>query len=81
MNLQINENIKMPQNFPSVSKYILKCVFWNNLKIDTLLNVPQLIKENWKMSTCNQLDLETLGYRPTMPKKIPGHCKEHTQIR
>jgi len=32
------------------------------------------IKKNWKMSTCNWLDLETpLGSRPIMPKNIPGH--------
>jgi hypothetical protein len=70
----------MPQNLMSFSKCILKCVFYNNLKIDTPLNVPQLIMENRKMSTYNKLDLETLGYPPTMPKNLPGHCKEHTQI-
>ena len=31
------------------------------------------IKENRKMSTCNRLDLETLGYRLVMPKTLPGH--------
>ena len=29
-------------------------------------------KKNWKMSTCNQLDLESLGSWPTMPKNFPG---------
>ena len=34
-----------------------------------------LIKQNRKMSTCNQLVLETLGSRMTMmPKNLPGHC-------
>jgi hypothetical protein len=31
------------------------------------------IRENWK-STCNQLDLETLGSRSAMPKNLHGHC-------
>ena len=25
------------------------------------------------MSTCNRSDLQTLGYRPVMPKNLPGH--------
>jgi hypothetical protein len=29
-------------------------------------------KQNRKMPTCNQLDLESLGSRPTMPKNFPG---------
>ena len=33
----------------------------------------KLVKENQKMSTCNRLDLETLGSRPIMPKNLPGH--------
>ena len=30
---------------------------------------PNLIEKNQKMSTRNQLDLESLGFCPTMPKK------------
>jgi hypothetical protein len=26
------------------------------------------------MSTCNRLDLQTLGSQPIMPKNIPDHC-------
>ena len=33
----------------------------------------KLIKKNRKMSTCNRLDLGTLGCRPVMPKNLPGH--------
>ena len=29
-------------------------------------------QQNWKMSTCNRLDLESLGSWPTMPKNFPG---------
>ena len=32
-----------------------------------------LIKENRRMSTCNRLDLETLGSQPVMPKNLPDH--------
>ena len=32
-----------------------------------------LIKENRRMSTCNQLDLQTLGSQPIMPKNLPNH--------
>ena len=32
---------------------------------------PDLVKENRRMSTCNRLDLQTLGSQPVMPKKIP----------
>ena len=31
------------------------------------------IKENWKVSTCNQLDLATSGSRLIMPKTLPEH--------
>lgn len=35
-------------------------------------NIPQLNKENPKdCQTCNQLDLETLGFWPMMPKISP----------
>ena len=30
------------------------------------------IKQNWKMSTCNRLDLKSLGSSPKMPKNYPG---------
>jgi hypothetical protein len=35
---------------------------------------PKLIKENRRMSTCNRLDLETLGSQPIVPKNLPNHC-------
>ena len=35
---------------------------------------PDSIKKNQSMSTCNQLDLETLGYGPIMPKTLFGLC-------
>ena len=40
----------------------------------------KLIKKIRKMSTCNQLDLETLGSQPVMPKNLPGHCKELREV-
>ena len=36
----------------------------------------KLMKKNQKMSTCNQLDLETLGYWPIMHISLPGHWSE-----
>ena len=34
-----------------------------------------LIKEIWRMSTCNhRLDLQTLGSQPIMPKNLPDRC-------
>ena len=30
------------------------------------------MKQNWKMSTCNRLDLESPGSWPTMPQNFPG---------
>jgi hypothetical protein len=32
-----------------------------------------LIKENRRMSTCNRLDLQTLGSQPIMPKNLLDH--------
>ena len=32
---------------------------------------PNLVKENRRMSTCNQLDFQTLGCQPVMPKISP----------
>ena len=37
---------------------------------------PNLINKNRKMSTCNRLDLGTLGYRLVMPKNLLGHWSE-----
>ena len=34
---------------------------------------PNPIKENRRMSTCNWLDLQTLGSPPVMPKNLPDH--------
>jgi hypothetical protein len=34
---------------------------------------PNLIKGNRRMSTCNRLDLQTLGSPPIMPKNLPDH--------
>ena len=34
---------------------------------------PNLLKENRRMSTCNRLDLQTLGSQPVIPKKLPDH--------
>ena len=35
---------------------------------------PNLIKGNWRMSTCDRLDLQTLGSQPDMFKNLPDHC-------
>ena len=32
---------------------------------------PNLVKVNRRMSTCNRLDLGTLGFQPIMPKNLP----------
>ena len=37
---------------------------------------PNLIKEIRRMSTCNRLDLQTLGSQPIMPKNLPDHWSE-----
>ena len=41
---------------------------------------PLLIKENWRMSTCNQLDLQTLVSQPIMPRNLSDHCRDVCQI-
>ena len=35
-----------------------------------------LIKENWRISTCNRLDLQILGSQPIMPKNLSNHWYE-----
>jgi hypothetical protein len=35
--------------------------------------IPQINIENRRMSTCNPLDLQTLGSQPIMPKNLPDH--------
>ena len=37
---------------------------------------PNLIKENWRMSTCNRLDLQTLGSQPIMFRNLPDHWSQ-----
>ena len=34
---------------------------------------PNLIKENRRISTCNRLELQTLGFQPVKPKNLPDH--------
>ena len=34
---------------------------------------PNLIKENRRLSTCNRLNLQTLGSQPVMPNNLPDH--------
>ena len=36
-------------------------------------SLSNLIKKYRRMSTCNRLDLQTLGYQPIMPKNLPDH--------
>ena len=39
-------------------------IYWNN---------PNLIEENQRISTCNQLDLQTLGSQPIMSTNFPDY--------
>ena len=32
-----------------------------------------LIKETWRMSTCNRWEVQTLGSQPIMRKNLPDH--------
>ena len=34
---------------------------------------PNFVKENRRMSTCDRLDLQTLGSQPVMPKNLTDH--------
>jgi hypothetical protein len=34
---------------------------------------PNLSQDNRRMSTCNRLDLQTIGSQPIMPKNLPDH--------
>ena len=34
---------------------------------------PNLTKENRRISTCDRLDLQTLGFQPVMPKNLYDH--------
>ena len=47
--------------------------FTNRFRGNYIIDL-KLMKENRKMSTCNWLDLETLGSRLAMLKILPGHC-------
>ena len=40
-----------------------------------------LIKKNQRMSTCNRLDLQTLGSQPFMPKNVPDHCSQSLELQ
>jgi hypothetical protein len=51
---------------------------WSAGKLPVILRgiyriYPHLTKENRRMSTCNRLDLQTLGSQPVMPKILPDH--------
>ena len=41
---------------------------------------PNLIKGNRRLSTCNRLDLQTLGFQSAMPKNLPDHCSERPNV-
>ena len=32
------------------------------------------------MSTCNRLNLQTLGSQPVMPKNLPDHCSKRVDF-
>ena len=42
---------------------------------------PNLVKENRRMSTCNWMDLQTLGSQPIMPKISPINDMEDVVSR
>ena len=33
------------------------------------------------MSTCDQLDLQTLGFQLIMPKNLPDHCMQLNNVK
>ena len=41
---------------------------------------PNSVKENRRMSTCNRLNLQTLGSQPVMPKNLPDHCSRASDL-
>ena len=41
---------------------------------------PNFIKENRRMSTCTQLDLQTLGSQPIMPKNPPNRWSNLSKL-
>jgi hypothetical protein len=41
---------------------------------------PNVIKKNRRMSTCNQMDLQTLGSQPIMPKIFPDHWSGYSKV-
>ena len=41
---------------------------------------PGPTRENRRMSTCNRLDLQTLGTQPIMPKNLPDHWSSETKV-
>ena len=43
--------------------------------------LPNLIKENRRMSTCNRLGLQTLGSQPIMPKNLPLITDPQSQVK
>jgi hypothetical protein len=42
---------------------------------------PNFIKANRRMSTCNRLDLQTLGSQPIKPKNLPDHWSPHFHLK
>ena len=43
--------------------------------------IPKFIQENQKITTCNRLELGTLGSWPILPKFFSGQCEESSTLR
>jgi hypothetical protein len=57
----------------AIWRVVLREVYFEFIKI-----YPNLIKGNQRMSTCNRLDLQTLGSQLVMPKKSPRSLRGTT---
>ena len=53
----------------------LQEIYWSFFKINKIIYeiYLKLVKKYQTITTCNQLDLETLGFWPMMAKHLPGH--------
>ena len=66
----IRENRQLVTNAPVEVEDSMKITDWFR---GIYRIYPNLIKEDRRMSTCNWLNLQTLGSQPVMPKNFPDH--------
>ena len=69
----MEEDLKVKERARIVDTRCVDCINIDTLEEQHLVIDLQCVNANRRMSTCNRLDLQTLGFQPVMPKNLSDH--------